>query len=327
LAEGAKEEVMLSQRVEHEPVTRGVEYRPLAARAALRPSPDDSGAWHWTLNPYQGCEVGCTFCSVRLDQRTLSGWLDFERRIGVKTHLVEAFLRDLRADAFQDRPIVVGSDTEPWQPAEEQFRITRSILAAMAEVDGLDVRIQTRSSLIARDTDVLLALQKRNRLAVSFSLPSVDDRINRLVEPRAPSAMRRLAALEALSRAGIQAGLVVSPVLAGLEERELGLAPLLSRAANAGAHFAGLGLMRFGPGQREVFLDNVTAAHPDAALRLRRVIGRRSHTEEEKRALTEQFRALCGRLGLVPLADPSSARGEAREEEPAQMALFADAAH
>jgi DNA repair photolyase len=317
---------MLSLRSEHEPITRGVEYRPLATRAALRPSPDDSGAWHWTLNPYQGCEIGCTFCSVRLDQRSLSGWLDFERRIGVKTHLVEAFLRDLRSDAFQNRPIFFGSDTEPWQPAEEQFRVTRSLLSAMAEVEGLDLRIQTRSSLIARDTDVLLALQKHNRLAVSFSLPSVDDRINRLVEPRAPSAMRRLAALEALSRAGIQAGLVVSPVLPGLEERELGLSPLLSRAANAGARFAGLGFMHFGPGQREVFLDNVTTAHPDAALRLRRVIGRRCHTEEEKRSLTEQFRALCGRLGLVPLADPFSARGDPREEEPAQMTLFSEAA-
>jgi DNA repair photolyase len=316
---------MLSQSIEHGVVTRGVEYRPLPARAALRPSPDDAGAWHWTLNPYQGCEIGCTFCSVRLDQNTLSSWLDFERRIGVKTHLVEAFLRDLRADAFQDRPIVVGSDTEPWQPAEEQFRITRSLLAAMADLEGLDVRIQTRSSLIARDTDVLLALQKRNRLSVSFSLPSVDDRINRLVEPRAPSAMRRLAALEALSRAGIQAGLVVSPVLPGLEERELGLSPLLSRAANAGAHFAGIGFMRFGPGQREVFLDNVSAAYPDAALRLRRVIGRRGHSDEEKRALTQQFRALCGRLGLTPLADATTARGDARVEEPAQMALFADA--
>jgi len=304
-------------------VSRAVEYQPLPVKTALRPSNGEGLAWHWTLNPYRGCEMGCTFCRVRLDQRELSSWLDFERRIGVKTQLVEAFRSDLRSEAFQKRPILLGSETEPWQPAEETFRVTRGLLAAMAEEEGLDVRIHTRSSLVARDTDVLLKLARKNRVTLTFSLASVDDRINRLMEPKAPSALRRLAAMEALARAGLETGLLVSPVMAGIDEKELGLEALLTRAANAGARFAGLGFLQLGPGERETFLSHATARYPALSARFRRVIGRRTHSDEDQRALTEHFRGLCGRLGLEALEQRMNGAPSERTAEPTQMALFA----
>jgi DNA repair photolyase len=278
--------------------------------------------WHWTLNPYQGCEMGCRACPARLDQRTTSGWLDFEQRIGVKANLVEAFWHDLQSDAMQSRPIVLGTATDPWQPAEEHFRVTRALLTAMADAEGLDVRAHTRASLVARDADVLVRLAKRNRVSVSFSLASVDDRINRLMEPNAPSALRRLAALEALARAGVDVGVLVSPLLAGLDEKELGLEPLLARAANAGARFAGLGFLHFGPGQREAFLARITELSPGQALRVRRVIGRRGATDAERQEILDVFRGLCGRFGLMALAEPVAPPGAERLSEPAQMALF-----
>jgi DNA repair photolyase len=312
---------MLMGHLEQTPTSRPVEYQPMAVRSLLRPSAA-GGPWHWTLNPYKGCELGCAFCPVRIDQRDPGGWLDFERRVGVKTNLVEAFLRDLKADTFENRPLVLGSDSEPWQPAEEHFRVTRALLTAIAGVDGLDLRIHTRASLIARDTDLLVKVAQRNRLTVSFSLCSMDDRINRLIEPKAPSAMRRLAAMEALSRAGLEVGVLVAPFLSGLDERELGLQALLTRAANAGAHFAGLGFLDLAPAQRENLLAMVAAGNPGSGTRLRRVLGRRPFDAEEKAERWETFRGLCGRLGLQAVQQGGAPQGEDHSGPPTQMALF-----
>lgn len=315
---------MLLNNPEQAAASRPVEYQPVAVKTLLRPSASDAdpGGWHWTLNPYRGCEVGCAFCPARVDQKDLLGFVDFERRIGVKTNLVEAFWRDVRSEAFQGRPIVIGSATEPWQPAEEQFRLTRSLLSAMAEVDGLDVRIHTRSSLIARDTDVLLRVAERNRLSIAFSLASMDDRINRLIEPKAPSSMRRLAGMEALARAGLQVGLDVAPFLPGLDEREVGLVSLLTRAANAGARFAGITFLELSIGQREMLLGHLHATTPAIGSRFRRIIGRRPLSAEEKESTVATFRALCGRLGLSAVEGGQVARGTERAAYPTQMQLF-----
>jgi DNA repair photolyase len=304
------------------PAPYGVEYHPLRVSGVLRQNADPNGPWHWALNPYVGCELGCTYCPARLDEKELSRWVAFERRIGVKVNLVEAFLHELRAPDFERRQIVLGTETEPWQPAEEKLKLTRALLSAMAEVDGIDLRINTRSSLIARDTDLLLKIRARGHVTVSFSMASIDDRIGRLLEPKAPSAMRRLAAMEALARAGVPVGISVAPVLAGLDERELGLETLLVRAANAGARFAGMTVMHFGPGQRESFLAHVTAVYPEYASRFRRVIGRRGHTDEECKRLAAQFDALCTQLGLTRLADAVAPRALGRRDTPSQIPLF-----
>ena len=114
---------------------------------------------------------------------------------------------------------------------------------------------------------------------------------------------------------------MVTPVMAGLDEQELGLEALLKRAANAGARFAGMSLLSFGPGQRENFLQQVTQAYPEQATRFRRVIGRRPHTEQEKAAVERRFEDLCSKLGLVPINTALSPR-RVEPSEPAQLALF-----
>jgi DNA repair photolyase len=294
----------------------------LKVRTLLRPEADAGQPWHWTLNPYEGCEFACTFCHARLDRDDFDGWRYFERRIGVKTNALETFLKEARSDDFQGRPVVIGSTTEPYQQIEEQARITRGLLEGMAKLEGLDLRINTRSSLIARDTDVLREVARNNHVTIAVSLASLDERINRVMEPRAPSALRRLAALEALARAGLNVGLHVSPVFVGLDEEELGLASLLTRAANAGARFAGAKLLTFGPGQRENFLAHVTTAYPALSAKFRRIVGVKPPSAEDQARLLGDFDGLCARLGLATLEQATSPRAPARREGPAQLTLF-----
>jgi DNA repair photolyase len=300
---------------------RPAEYFSLKVRSILRQQSDAGAPWYWSLNPYEGCEFACTFCQARLEKKDFASWRGFEKKVGVKANAVEALMKDLRAEDFQGRQVVLGTSTEPWQQAEEHSRVTRALLTALTKIDGLDLRVNTRSSLIARDGDLLKQIATKGRVTIAFSLASLDERVNRLMEPRAPSVFRRLAALESLARLGLNVGLIVSPVFAGLDEDELGLEALLTRAANAGARFAGMKVMQFGPGQREVFLEHVTTGYPEMASRFRRIIGRRTHTAEEERTLKETFSRLCSQVGLLPLEEAAEPRAP-EPAAPAQLGLF-----
>lgn len=301
------------------PSGAAVEYFPLQVRTLLRQRVEGQGGWHWSVNPYRGCELGCTFCNARLDRKDFAAWYGFETRIGVKVNAPEVLAKEIRGLDFAGRQVVLGSATEPWQPAEERFRLTRAVLSAMAKVDDVELRVTTRSSLIARDSDLLRDISRRGRATVAFSLASLDDRVNKLMEPHAPSALRRLAAMEALARAGVAVGILLSPVMLGLDEDELGIRQLLSRAASAGARFAGIQFLAFGPGQRETFLSHVTTAYPALATRFRRVIGPRPPTEDDRRTVLAAFNTECERAGLVPLEQALPAR---KPRPPTQLSLF-----
>ena len=270
----------------------------------------------WTVDPYTGCEFGCVFCPVRLDEQSFPAWRSFEARVGVNLRAVKSFIGRVSLGELHGCRVVLGSRSEPWQPAEERFRLTRSLLVALAEGRNLEVRANTRSSLVARDIDLLLRIASRGQLSVVFSISCADERITRLMEPKAPSVLRRLAAMEALARAGLTVGLSISPVMAGLDPEELGLEALLSRAAHAGARFASMRWMELGPGQRERFLSYATAAFPGSASRFRRVIGRRALEGQFRAEWESQFRQHCQALGL--LEDPVAGA----RSSPAQLPLF-----
>src|SRR5512140_2196573 len=154
---------------------RPVEYVPLRVGSLLRQGQSPGAGWYWAVNPYRGCEYGCAFCEVRLEAKDHGAWMDFERRNGVKV-----LLRELRALELGGRPIVLGTSAEPWQQAEEQVRLTRSLLEALARMDGLDLRVNTRSSLIARDCDLLQEIARRGHVRIAIALASIDERVNRL---------------------------------------------------------------------------------------------------------------------------------------------------
>lgn len=282
----------------------GVEYHPVYAKEILE---RDQGRFYWTLNPYKGCELACAYCFARDTAEALAAPLrDFERKLGVVTNAVDLFRKAPRAD-FTGRPIALGTLTDPWQPAERKFRLTRGILDAMVDMDGLDLRASTKSSLVTRDTDLVIAIGKRGRVHVSFSIATLDRRVARALEPAAPTPDHRFVAMEAMARAGVRVGMVAMPVLPGITDAPRSLENLLRRARDAGATYACAGYLKSGPSRDRLFADLRERAPAELA-KMQRLLRHARATEAEEAALRSRFEELRDRFGLDPFEPENSGR-------------------
>ena len=318
---------------------RGTKFVSLTPKSILN-SPQQTGVDFWSLNPYVGCEFGCSYCYARYAHRyvverahdtgTLSdgefqefrgphGWEAFERRIFVKDQLLGALEADLRRyyrsigpSARQSVPIVIGTATDPYQPAERRFRLTRLILERLARCEGLNIGIITKSPLVARDRDVLCRLQDSNDLEVYVSLISVDGALIRKIEARSPLPAVRLRALQRLTAAGINAGLIVAPVLPGITDDLSHLEALFGAARGAGARFVHAGPLRLYGAVRERFLPVLGQHFPELEERYARAYARRSNAPRGyATALTRRIKRLQRRYGF-PVNDGMQDRYERR---------------
>jgi DNA repair photolyase len=299
---------------------RGTRFVALANRTILN-APAQTGMDFWSLNPYVGCEFGCTYCYARYahryvverahaqgrlsdaelaDFRGPHGWEAFERRIFVKQQTVAALERDLRRHARSTAPIVIGTATDPYQPAERRFRITRAVLERLARCEGLSVGLITKSPLVARDVDVLARLQRHNAVEVYVSLISVDASLVRSVEERSPHPAARLRGLARLTAAGINAGLIAAPVLPGITDDVAGLRRLFAAARDAGARFVCAGPLRLYPAVRDRFLPVLAERFPALRDRYRAAYGRAiSAPPSYARALQRRVRRLQTEFGFA----------------------------
>ena len=191
----------------------------------------------WTVNPFRGCELGCRYCYARPTHEYLghSEPEEFEDRIYVKRSEPAGLRADLMRARESGQEIAIGAATDPYQPAEARFRITRGVLEAMAGMPGLRVGITTKAAGITRDLDLLREIARASELHVNFSVISLDADLLRCIEPRAPRPDLRLAAMRALSEAGIACRLFVMPVLPLITDGEAGLRALLAAGHAAGA--------------------------------------------------------------------------------------------
>jgi DNA repair photolyase len=304
---------------------RGTKFVALTPRSVLN-APQQTGVDFWSLNPYIGCEFGCTYCYARYahryaverahdagrlsevefrEFRGTEGWEAFERRIFVKQRVLAALDADLSryfraARAGQEAPpIVIGTATDPYQPAERRFRLTRQILERLALCAGLNVGIITKSPLVARDIDVLRRIQERSDLAVYVSLITTDAALVKQVEARSPTPATRLRALQRLTDVGVHAGLIVAPVLPGITDDVPHLEALFQAAREAGARFVHAGPLRLYPAVRERFLPILTEHFPHLAPRYRSAYARGSGVPRHyARALTARIKALQARFGF-----------------------------
>lgn len=230
---------------------RGSRFIAHSAKSIIN-SPESTQMGFWSINPYVGCEFGCSYCYARDthrflverqegDGRTETRWKEFESRIFVKesdnvTAILERDLtRVIKRGARE--PIVIGTSTDPYQPAERRFQNTRSILAHLTRHEGLAIGIITKSALITRDLDLLQEIDRKHRLTVYVSLISTDGEIIRSFEPRTPLPEVRLKALRQLVSGGIDAGLIVAPILPGITDGETQLEALFQESAAAGSGF------------------------------------------------------------------------------------------
>jgi DNA repair photolyase len=216
------------------------------------------------VNPYRGCEHGCIYCYARPTHAYLgySPGLDFETRLLFKPEVAELLERELRRPGYVARPLALGSNTDPYQPVERTLKLTRAVLEVLARFNH-PVSIVTKSAGVLRDLDVLQDLARRRLVRVWLSVTTLDPRLARRMEPRAPTPARRLAAVGALRAAGVPVGVLAAPMIPGLNDAEL--ERILAAAAAAGAENAGYVLLRLPHELRQIFEDWLHRHYPDRA--------------------------------------------------------------
>jgi DNA repair photolyase len=214
-----------------------------------------------SINPYKGCEHGCVYCFARPTHSYLgmSPGLDFETKIFSKPEAARLLREELRHSGYRCEVIALGANTDPYQPVERDLNITRAVLEVLWE-HRHPVGIVTKSSLVLRDLDLLAPMARQNLAAVFLSITTLDRELARTMEPRAAAPHRRLEAIKALTDAGVPAGVLASPMIPGLNDKEL--ESILEAAAAAGARTAGYILLRLPHEVKEIFSEWLTTHYP-----------------------------------------------------------------
>lgn len=276
-----------------------VEYREEPCRSALNRV---SGMpFSWSLNPYMGCAHRCTFCYVRGFERRAERPSDdrYGRTLRVKVNVAEVLRRELARRSWKREPVVVGAATDPYQPAEGRYRLTRACLSEFSAASN-PFSIITRGPMIVRDVDVLAEAAARADVSVNVSIPTLDPLIWRRTEPGTAPPRQRLKAVAALVGAGISAGVAIAPVLPGLSDDPALLAAVVRGARDAGATFVWSNVLNLRPGTREHFLENLARDWPELLPMYERLYSRGGYLKKEETApITDEIRRLRARFGIA----------------------------
>lgn len=305
---------------------KDIRYFGIIARNVLN-GPEVTGMGFWSVNPYVGCAFGCAYCYARYTHRwvldrntnanpdrddlrasrdTLPAWLAFERRIFVKQNAADVLRRTLRHGSDKHLSllggdtIVIGTATDPFQPAERRFRVTRSVLEVLAEHAGLSICIITKSPLITRDIDILRRINRNSSLSIHLSLISLDRELARKLEPRAPTPDSRLRALARLREAGIETGINVMPVLPAITDDLGALDQLVKAVGERGASYVNACALRLRSTAKARYLPFIEREFPQLAKRYWATYAfddKVSATYSER--LSTRMRRLCEKYGVV----------------------------
>jgi DNA repair photolyase len=268
----------------------------------------------WSLNPYMGCAHRCTFCYVRAFELRADRPADerYGASIRVKTNVAEVLRRELARPSWQREGIAIGAATDPYQPAEGRYRLTRACLEVLAEAAS-PFGLITRGPMIVRDLDVLVEAARRADVSVTFSIPTLDVDIWRRTEPGTAPPHQRLRALSELLEAGVKAGVGMAPILPGLSDKPELLAEVVRAARAAGATGVWANLLYLKPGTKEHFLTALERDWPELLPEYEHLYARRAYLPAEKaNPVREQVRELARahgvrdrrRVRLEPPADP-----------------------
>jgi DNA repair photolyase len=238
-----------------------VEFREEPCRSAINPVRGMS--FSWSLNPYTGCAHRCTFCYVRAYERRADRPSDerYGRTIRVKVNVADVLRLELARPSWRHESVAIGAATDPYQPAEGKYRLTRRCLQVLAAARN-PFSIVTRGPMVVRDIDVLQEASRRAGVEVSVSISTVDEAIRRRTEPGTAPPAQRLRAVRMLVNAGIRAGVGVAPVLPGLTDAPAQLAAIVRAARDAGATHVWCNPLFLRPGTREHFLEHLARDWP-----------------------------------------------------------------
>jgi DNA repair photolyase len=240
----------------------GVEYREEPCKSALNPV--KGMMFKWSLNPYMGCVHRCTFCYVRHFERRSDRPSDdrYGASIRVKTNVAEVLRKELAHASWQHEVVAIGAATDPYQPAEGKYRLTRACLEALRDACN-PFSIITRGPMIVRDLDVLVEASQRAEVSVTFSIPTLDDEVWKKTEPSTAHPRQRLRALKQLVDAGVNARVGMAPILPGISDRPEQLREVVRAAREVGATGIWANLLFLRPGTREHFLSHLAEDWPE----------------------------------------------------------------
>ena len=294
-----------------------IEYREEPCKSALNPV--RGMGFKWSLNPYMGCVHRCTFCYVRHFERRSDRPSDdrYGTSIRVKTNIAEVLRRELARASWEHEHVAIGAATDPYQPAEGKYRLTRGCLEALRDASN-PFSIITRGPMIVRDVDVLVEASKRASVAVTFSVPTLDEEVWRKTEPSTAHPRQRLRALKQLVDAGVKAGVGMAPILPGISDSPGQLREVVRAAREAGATGIWANLLFLRPGTREHFLEHLAEDWPEQLPLYEQLYAGRAYLgAAESKPAREEVRRLARELEI---GDRRSLR-LAPPPEPEQLSL------
>jgi DNA repair photolyase len=302
-----------------------VEYISLENRSILTRCRSQRVPFQWMINPYRGCEFACKYCYARYTHEfmELRDGMDFERKIYAKQHTGWLLRQELRK-VHPGQQIAIGTATDPYQPAERKFGVTRAILEELAQHRGLSVGLVTKSNLILRDLDVLQAISEYNRFSVHITITTLKTDLARILEPRAPRPDLRLQAVEKLAQHGIHVGINCAPVLPGITDAPADLEKLVRAAGKAGAVSVWASPLFLKPCAAQVFMPFVREKFPKLASFYEKRYSKRAFVPAAyAKRITEMVKGYRKKYGLGERADRRQKTSTARAPvEHDQLHLF-----
>jgi DNA repair photolyase len=271
----------------------------------------------WSLNPYMGCAHQCTFCYVRAFERRAERPSDdrYGSSIRVKVNVADVLRRELARRSWKRELVAIGAATDPYQPAEGRYHLTRACLQVLAEASN-PLSLITRGPMIVRDIDVLTAAAVRADVSVNFSVPTLDERIWRYTEPHTSPPIQRLRAMRRLVDAGIRAGVGVAPILPGLSDDPKLLEDVVKAARDHGATHVWANVLYLRPGTREHFLAKLADTWPELVPFYEKLYGNRAYLPDNetspRRARVQEHARRFGvadRRGRQPKPQPDAVDG------------------
>lgn len=277
----------------------------------------------WTINPYRGCEFGCKYCYARYTHEFMEmrDGLEFEQKIYVKQQAAWLLRRDLKK-VKKGESIALGTATDPYQPAERRYSVTRGILEELSQHTGLVIGIVTKSNLVLRDTELLQKVSRQNDLSINLTITTLDARLARILEPRAPRPDLRLAAVRKLAAARLRVGVICAPVLPAINDSSKDLEALVEAASQVGAQWIYTNPLFLKPCSEKVFMPFLEKEFPHLAENYRQRYQARAFLPDSyRKRISALISKLCEkyRLGERYAKKPVSNVSSRRE---AQASLF-----
>jgi DNA repair photolyase len=267
------------------PEAMGINFHEVRARSALNHVPGGRYGFDWTINPYRGCTHACIFCFARKSHTYLGfdAGRDFEREIVVKVNLPELLRAELARPGWKRELVALGTNTDPYQWVESRYRMMPEILAALAAAET-PVSVLTKSPLAMRDVEIYAAMAKRGmRVSVNLSVPTLDEDAWRATEPHTPSPAARLDAVAELRRRGIDSGVLIAPLMPGINDSPEQVRPIVDRARAAGASFLGGVALHLHDEVKDVFFAWLEQKRPDLIPKYEQLYSGRAYMKPAQR--------------------------------------------